>query len=314
LLKAFARAFGGRKVQLLVVGQTASGYGQRLRRMIWKLGIADQVSLLFDLSPDQIPLVYRASDIFVTAATTLSEIFGLSILEAMASGIPVVAPDFDGFREVVVPGRTGVLVETRWMDSSEDIEKVSLLKSNPVLMPALNHSILFDPDQLMEEVSRLAGAHEARSAMGEEARKLVEERYTWKRAIASYTEHWEKVHADAVAGAPDPRANFLEVLRPSYFRNFHGFVTSPVSADEQIVHGPRFRDLMATKKKPRVDARFRAFISLRIVSEILRASKKPVSIQRTVHDVGNKLTVPDSRVRYHISWLIREGYLVLLRE
>jgi glycosyltransferase involved in cell wall biosynthesis len=52
--------------------------------------------------------VYRSLDV-VVHASTLPEPFGLSIVEAMACGRAVVASDAGGVREIVEPGRTGLL-------------------------------------------------------------------------------------------------------------------------------------------------------------------------------------------------------------
>ena len=49
---------------------------------------------------------------FVSPSDSIQETFGLSVIEAMASGLPVVASDWDGYRDLVEDGRTGFLVPT----------------------------------------------------------------------------------------------------------------------------------------------------------------------------------------------------------
>lgn len=59
--------------------------------------------------PDILIEFYNAADLFVTTAISMFETFGRSPLEALACGIPVVAPKYNGFRETV-PDFCGELV------------------------------------------------------------------------------------------------------------------------------------------------------------------------------------------------------------
>ena len=57
-------------------------------------------------------LARTASDMAISLVDCLQETFGLAPVEAMASGLPVVVSNWDGYRDTVVDGRTGYLIET----------------------------------------------------------------------------------------------------------------------------------------------------------------------------------------------------------
>ena len=71
-----------------------------------------RVHLLGTVENDRVPAVHGTGDVFVSAATG-QESFGIALVEAMAAGLPVVATDIPGYREVVDDGVEGLLVPPR---------------------------------------------------------------------------------------------------------------------------------------------------------------------------------------------------------
>ena len=62
------------------------------------------------VSPHNLSMLYRSSHIFV-APSTMGESFGIVLLEAMASGVPIIASSIDGYRETLKEGKYGILFE-----------------------------------------------------------------------------------------------------------------------------------------------------------------------------------------------------------
>lgn len=89
---------------LVIAGQGEEEEG--LKRLAEELDISERVKFIglrFDL-----PEVYQLFDVFLL--TSFSEGISVTLLEAMASGVPSVVTDVGGNREVVVEGETGYLV------------------------------------------------------------------------------------------------------------------------------------------------------------------------------------------------------------
>jgi len=72
------------------------------------LELGSDVALLGTVADEELPLWYRAADAFVFPSR--KEGWGLAVLEAMASGLPVVATDIPVFREYLLAGRDALLV------------------------------------------------------------------------------------------------------------------------------------------------------------------------------------------------------------
>jgi N-acetyl-alpha-D-glucosaminyl L-malate synthase BshA len=159
LVRAFHAALGGRDARLLLVGDGPE-QGQA-RQVAHELDIADQV--LFLGERDALPELLAPADVFVLSSQ--QESFGLSALEAMSCGTPVVATDSGGVHEVVDHGHTGLLAPL------EDLEAFASHLA----------ALLFD-----RERARAMGAAAREGALTRFRREAVVERYVdlYRRTLA----------------------------------------------------------------------------------------------------------------------------------
>ncbi|HZN75413.1 MAG TPA: glycosyltransferase [Micromonosporaceae bacterium] len=91
---------------------------RRLRALARECGVGNRVRLVGSVPREEMPKWYRSAD--VVAATPWYEPFGLTPLEAMACGVPVVATAVGGLTDTVVDGVTGDLVPPRDPDALGD--------------------------------------------------------------------------------------------------------------------------------------------------------------------------------------------------
>lgn len=86
-------------IVLIIAGDGGRRYYEALAR---RMELSGYILWLGEISPESLPLIYQASDIFIFPSRF--EGFGLPPLEAMASGTPVVLTDTEGVREYAQPG------------------------------------------------------------------------------------------------------------------------------------------------------------------------------------------------------------------
>lgn len=148
-----------------------------LESLAGRLGLRDRVHFR-GYHGDVRPMLADA-DVFVLSS--LSEGVSIALLEAMASGLPAVATDVGGNREVVVPGQTGYLVPPR------------------------------APDVLAAVMLRLKADPVGLERMGRAARARVEAHFNLPTVVREYEQLYleclEPARAAAPAGAkPEPAA------------------------------------------------------------------------------------------------------------
>lgn len=154
-----------RVVRFVVIGEDKSpqmDYRKVLESLVSELGLNGSVAL--PGWKDNIPGVLSSLTLFVSAAR--SEPFGLSIVEAMAAGLPVVAAASEGALEIIEDGVTGKLVPVG------------------------------DPESLARAINNLLDDPVERSRLGRNA-QLVAQRYSLAR-MASDT---EQVYREVLASA-----------------------------------------------------------------------------------------------------------------
>lgn len=158
LVRGFARA--AREIpdlRLLLVG---GGSQERLlHKVLSKNKLLDRVQFTGQVRSDELPDYYRAADLYVSASH--SDGSSVSLMEALASGLPVIVSDIPGNREWITPGEQG------WLFPDGD-EK------------ALAGCIL----QAYQQRSFLPG-------LGAAARRLAEQRADWPRNFQKLQEAYQ---------------------------------------------------------------------------------------------------------------------------
>lgn len=145
-----AGAAGGAGALIAIAG---SGPDEgRLRALARRLGVTATVRFLGFVPGADLPALYRLADVF--AITSEAELQSLTTLEAMATGLPVVAVDACALGELVRPGENGFLV--RPGDAAELAARLTLLCGDPGLRAAMSAASL-----------RIAGAHDQDRCLAE---------------------------------------------------------------------------------------------------------------------------------------------------
>lgn len=145
-------------IKLAIVGEGPQR--NELEKLIKELKIENHVILTG--RQKEIPKLLKCSDIFVLPSRR--EAFGLVILEAMISGLPIIASNTGGIPEIITANKTGILVEP---ESSQELSK-ALIK-------------LIENDKKRQEFS-LAG------------QKLVHEKFEAKKMAEEYAKIYENVN------------------------------------------------------------------------------------------------------------------------
>jgi phosphatidylinositol alpha-1,6-mannosyltransferase len=130
---------------------------ESLEALAGRLGVGDRVRFLTDVPDRDLPAIYNCAEIYLGVSRLMEqrvEGFGISLAEASACGIPVVAGRSGGIPEAVRDGETGILVDAE------------------------------SPEAVGEALRVLLDDALLRARLGQAGRRSVESYYNWDRVAA----------------------------------------------------------------------------------------------------------------------------------
>lgn len=275
--------------------------------------LATNLGLPFRLVPRPSEAVRRElfgiSDIFVSLADNPQETFGLTILEAMAAGLPVVASDYDGYRDTVVSGETGFLVPTLGLADTDPRDVLAPLCYD-------NHTHLFLAQGLAVDVPALAAALEAlvaspglRRAMGRAGRDRVLAGFTWDAVVAGYLALWE-----ALAAAPVPDRETLRRQRHpmamAYGDLFRSYPTDVLSDAVRLVWTRTGRAVYRGQDFPVLYAGLGEAISLAALRTLLFLARSGCpGLALAARLAAAEPGLDAFAARFHVVWALKQDLL-----
>ena len=197
---------------------------------------AVRIEQLDGRQPAQRDLAWAAADIFCSLSDNIQETFGITPLEAMAAGLPVVVSDWDGYRDTVRDGVDGFLVNTAMppagLGRNLALRHALSLDSYDRYCGLVSSLVAVDVAAASEALLLLATQAELRQMMGAAGQQRAQQHYDWQHIIPRYQQLWatlaEQRHA---AGEPKP-ATWPARLDP--FQAFRGYPSLCLHPDHML--------------------------------------------------------------------------------
>ena len=185
--------------------------------------------------------IWSVGDFFTSLVDNIQETFGLSPVEAMAAGLPVVASDWDGYRETVRHGEDGMLIRTL-MSPPGTGEPLAMRHNNGIdnydnyiAVAALNVAV--DIAQTTDAYAALISDASLRARMAEQGRQRARETFEWKRIYGQYRELWGELaerRQAATQRAPRKQGYSNNPIHPDPFRLFAHYPTTTFGGKSKV--------------------------------------------------------------------------------
>lgn len=146
-------------IHVYVVGD--GNYRNELEKLVREYNLSEKVSFTGELASDGIMSIMKKCDVFVNPS--YSEGLPTSVLEAAAAGLPVIAADVGGTRDIITDGISGLLYQAH------------------------------DIDDLTAKLRRVLSNKVLRTQMSEKLRHWVVETFSWEKVTQTYEDIFTSV-------------------------------------------------------------------------------------------------------------------------
>ncbi|MCB1049565.1 MAG: glycosyltransferase [Acidobacteria bacterium] len=281
------------KTILVIAGGAESGDLQQLSRWIEELGLRDTVRVRANFPYELKASLYSMADVVLSPSDNTQETFGLTLLEAKLFGKPVIASDWNGYRDLIRDGIDGYLIPTysakpNWASWWELFD--------PVLAQFYQSQMVgLDWGRLKTNLQNLLKEKTRATALGQAGAEHCRQHYVWSQVIHQFTQQWQQLKAQAAVSESKKAA---KTYYPSYEQLFATYPTTWL--------GPTTRLAWAVDQPiPQPNPEWIIWLDERCLKTLLQHAQPEFSLAEAAEwcQVGAEHLGPT------LAWLIKAGCL-----
>jgi glycosyltransferase involved in cell wall biosynthesis len=279
---------------------------------------AQGVEVRFENGNDKARLadLWAGADVFLSLVDNIQETFGITPIEAMAAGLPVVVSDWDGYRFTVEDGVQGFTIPTLGGPSAGGMGLLLSARhgmeidSYQSYAGAVAQHTAVHVDRCAQALTQLIRSKELRQRMGAAGRERIRTVFDWPlvaRQFAALVDDLARLRAAAPVGEPPKRGN---PAKGDPFQDFAHFATAQLQLETRLtaVPGHTAGDVLDMDGR-KLD---QAFLGLRASPE-----NSALAFERIARQPGIELrellttfpTADRRAVEMSVAWLAKYGFV-----
>lgn len=238
LVRAFADASGPKDHLVIAGSEGKPPTFERLKDVARECGIGDRLHIHGAVRASLRSLCFAAADLYALPGDMIQEAFGNTVMEAMATGLPVIASDRDGYRDQVEDGVNGYLIPTYWTPGLDRVEAMSPISPTVLDFLLVGQTVIVDRVVLTDRLRALLHSRDLRDQMGLMARRRAmenEKSLMMDRLCALWDEQASMALAESPEEAAIRRAGARKLGLPTPYREIYGGCSTGVLNDDSLI-------------------------------------------------------------------------------
>lgn len=317
LLTAWRRVLESCECVLVIAGEDrVYSLLPRIEAAVSDLGLSRNVRLVASPDARLVPLLYGAADCFVSMVDSVQETFGLTLLEAMASGLPCVVSDWGPYREIVDDGETGLTVPTLAHLGDSDALVAAAVGHWSSVHFRLAQTAAWSHEHFVQCVCSLAADAALRERMGRAGRRKAERSYSWDAVVPV----WERLlTGDAPAADVANDSGCQDVPGPvgpepldliAYGEAFAHYPTGLLDASTILATTPQGEAVASGAGQLLMHQEAAALLREEVMPQVVRAAASPVTFEELRARLSSDgVAVDADALATLVAWLAKSGAL-----
>jgi hypothetical protein len=183
---------------------------------------------------------WQGSDVFVSISDNIQETFGLTPVEAMAAGLPVIVSDWNGYKETIRDGVDGFRVPTYLPPAGIGVDLATRhalgLDTYDFYIGRTSLATAVVPKALSQACTDLATQPELRMRMGAAGLARAQSVFDWPIILEQYADLANHLTAIRLKAGPQTKEPWVQ--RPDPFARFSHFSTSTLKGSALVIAQP----------------------------------------------------------------------------
>lgn len=262
---------------------------------------------------DQARRIWSAADIFTSLVDNVQETFGLAPVEAMAAGLPSVVSDWDGYRDTILHGETGLRIATLMPPGGSGQEPLdrhlAQISSYQVYVGTIAMATAVDIRSAGDALALLANDDARRRQMGAAAQARARAVFDWPKVALAYRRLMADL--DQRRGQGDAAVPTGNPMAQDPFTLFSHYASLAFQDDDRLHALPGADALLAQAEQYPINTFIQA--AMATPAETRAVLKRLHAGPQRISDLVATAPEGAARCQRTLGWMIKLGLLALER-
>jgi len=298
-LSSLMKESHSRNLKFICAGALESEFDKNwITNCVSELSIQKNVHFEFNISDETKKNLYLSADCFLAPSDNVQETFGLSVVEALDAGLPVIAYDWDGYKSIL-DEKCGFFVPTYSVGGAHMLDTLAPLQLDFQNHFWMSQTVFADYKFMNASILKLMNSPKLCVEMSSASRERSLD-FTWEAVVKKYELYWAELIERSKLTRLKETGPVLD-----YRSDFATYSRHHLSDSVLLRTSTLGESLLKGQISSSIYPEMETWFSSSLIKDILLKAIQPLSIESlrlAFNDEASLLSI-------HYMWLLKNGYI-----